>query len=1087
MTSLEEQPVSVANEPAPSNHESSATEWSRKDGRAQNSGGQQQERSILERLCRYYLACLQFDFIEVSAWLTSRFGDLDYAELDALPGSTEAVMDNVDAIQMLGRKPDDRGRYRLFLGYPTALYRPARSQGLLLQPLILFPVERSRHGPVLDLSLPMLNREPMQRLTGATGVRLVNEIIQVEQEIGMGTFGEAPSPAELGVRLQKFRPEWPWRENIAPTALSGTVSPIASVSAPGIHNRAVLIVSKGSPYTAGLEYELSRLAGMPTEKYRHTPLHQWLTGKSGAPDNAPPITATDPLLEVLPMNTEQQQAVRSALTQPLSIISGPPGTGKSQAVSNILINAAWRGKRILFASKNNRAVEIVEARVNALGPRRTLLRLGSQRHYLQLTESLIELMSATCTQSDIEDFNDLLARHGHLSRELEKINSDEQGLVKLRNEVDRLEQSAEDARLSLSPDMFAHPERLDTKAVRKTLREVEGRIQRADQRSASLPIRVFWPTVVRSRLRRLQRNLSDLATIHPVTGFPKPPILQESALDRIRAYCGTIRGLLEDTDRALEYRKALQRLQDANSLEELARRRANLLGRVAKNSTLLWTQWLKTQPSRLQAKDRVLLGRYKSLFQMLVETKQDGPLASSMRKRFRNILAEFGHFMPCWAITNLSARGRIPFEPGIFDIVVFDEASQCDIASALPLLFRAKSAVVIGDSKQLSHISGLRHGQDQALLERFNLLSDCPEWAYSYQSLFDLASVQAAPEAVISLVDHHRSHADIVGFSNREFYDGRLRIATRYDQLKPPATGEPGIRWINVKGQTQRPRQGSAFNLREVERSVEVLRDLILHKGYQGTIGFVTPFSIQARALVKAIGEDAILSASLNKADFLADTVHSFQGDERDVMLFSPVLSANCHDGAKTFLRNNPNLFNVAITRARSQLIVVGDRDACIESDIGYLSRFASYSTELDRDTNRKIQTAEVRLGPAYPAVDRPEAVSDWERHLYTALFEAGLRPVPQHPIEKYTVDFLVSAGRQRLVIEVDGERYHRNWTGELCRRDQLRNQRLFELGYDVMRFWVYEIRDDLANCVRRVKCWMEAAEAQQESSDEPG
>jgi very-short-patch-repair endonuclease len=62
--------------------------------------------------------------------------------------------------------------------------------------------------------------------------------------------------------------------------------------------------------------------------------------------------------------------------------------------------------------------------------------------------------------------------------------------------------------------------------------------------------------------------------------------------------------------------------------------------------------------------------------------------------------------------------------------------------------------------------------------------------------------------------------------------------------------------------------------------------------------------------------------------------------------------------------------------------------------------------------------------------------------------------------------------GERMLNVEVDGEKYHRNWDGELCRRDQIRNQRLFELGWDVMRFWVYQVRDDLDNCVRRVNSW---------------
>ena len=1025
---------------------------------------EQAGRTILDRLCRYYLACIQFDFIEVSAWQTSKFGDLDYAELETLPNSSDSLKDNADAIRMLGRKTDDKGRFKLFLGYPTALYRPRKDGGLLLQPLVLFPISRSDNGPVLDLSFPMLNRKPIQRLTGARRERLVNELIEIERNLGIEAVGESPVPGDLGRRLQKLKSEWPWREQIDPNALSRETSPISDVRDPGIHNRAVLIVSKGNPYTSGLEQELRRLAGMTADRYRNTPLHHWLTGKSVAP--AKP-TEEAPLLEVLPMNTEQRQAVRSALTRPLSIITGPPGTGKSQVVSNILVNAAWSGKRVLFASKNNRAVDIVETRVNGLGPRRTLVRLGTQHHYLQLTECLIELMSAACTESDIEDLREFKERHKALSRELAAIDADEQALIKLRNEVDRLEQNAENARQLLLPETFACPEKLDATGLRNALAGIEERTERADRRRASWIVRVGWPAISRIRMGQLQQCLSELTAIGVSPDIPEPPIVREDALDDVRAYCRIVSGILEATDQAVVYRRALTRLQKAESLEELARRKADLLGHVSSNAKLLWSQWLKTQPSRIPAEDRVRLGKYKSLFQMLSEAKQDGPLASSIRKTFRNVLAELGHFVPCWAVTNLSARGRIPLEPGIFDIVVFDEASQCDIASALPLLFRARSAVIIGDSKQLSHISGLRHGQDQALLERFGLLSDCPEWAYSYQSLFDLASVRADPEAITSLADHHRSHADIIGFSNQEFYGGRLRIATRYDRLARPASREPGIR----------PRQGGACNMREVNQAVEVLRDLTLHKGYRGSIGFVTPFGVQARSLKEAIKVDSQLSTSLGRAGFLADTVHSFQGDERDLMLFSPVLSEGCHDGARTFLRKNPSLFNVAITRARAQLIVIGDRDACINSDIGYLSRFAEYSAMLDHDVDKAVETNEAHLGPAYPEVDRPESVSDWERKLYSALFRAGLRPIPQHPVEKYVVDFLVTAGQGRLVIEVDGERYHRSWTGELCRRDQLRNQRLFELGFDVMRFWVYEIRDDLTNCVSRVQAWREEAD----------
>ena len=93
---------------------------------------------------------------------------------------------------------------------------------------------------------------------------------------------------------------------------------------------------------------------------------------------------------------------------------------------------------------------------------------------------------------------------------------------------------------------------------------------------------------------------------------------------------------------------------------------------------------------------------------------------------------------------------------------------------------------------------------------------------------------------------------------------------------------------------------------------------------------------------------------------------------------------------------------------------------------------------------------------------------------MYAALYRAGIRTLQQYQVEKYVLDLAVFGGDRKLDIEVDGERYHRNWIGELCRRDQIRNHRMFEVGWDVMRFWVYEVRDDIDGCVSRVKQWVE-------------
>jgi very-short-patch-repair endonuclease len=87
-------------------------------------------------------------------------------------------------------------------------------------------------------------------------------------------------------------------------------------------------------------------------------------------------------------------------------------------------------------------------------------------------------------------------------------------------------------------------------------------------------------------------------------------------------------------------------------------------------------------------------------------------------------------------------------------------------------------------------------------------------------------------------------------------------------------------------------------------------------------------------------------------------------------------------------------------------------------------------------------------------------------------MVDAGLKPIPQFSVEQYDLDFALITEGRKLAIEVDGERYHRVWTGELCLRDQLRNQRLIELGWEVQRFWVYEVRDELDRCVRRLQDW---------------
>jgi very-short-patch-repair endonuclease len=236
----------------------------------------------------------------------------------------------------------------------------------------------------------------------------------------------------------------------------------------------------------------------------------------------------------------------------------------------------------------------------------------------------------------------------------------------------------------------------------------------------------------------------------------------------------------------------------------------------------------------------------------------------------------------------------------------------------------------------------------------------------------------------------------------------------------------------------------------------------------------------QANLIEELVSRDDALAPVLANRNFISETAHKFQGDERDLILFSPVMSPDIPVGAAGFLKSQGNIFNVGITRARGALVVVGDAAACASSEMGYLSAFARYVAEYARRRPRQSATPEPDgANHEYPAVAHPERVSDWEKVLYVALVDAGLRPIPQFDVDQYDLDLaLIRPNGRRLDIEIDGEQYHRDWDGELIRRDQLRNLRLIEMGWDVLRLWVYEVRDSLPGCVARVVAWVEAADA---------
>jgi very-short-patch-repair endonuclease len=916
--------------------------------------------------------------------------------------------------------------------------------------------------------IPLFNLEALKRMPSVDSGNAIDEAIQLVEELGIANTDEdLPQWDEIIFRLRQCRPEWDWQEDLNPYALSQGAR-LAELRTPGIYNRALVFAGTRSPFTYGLEVELRKLAQLDDEAVRGTALGEWLRGEN----IATPLCEDRPILEILPLNTEQRQAVVQGLSAPLTVVTGPPGTGKSQVVLSLLVNQSWHGGSVLFSSKNNHAVNVVETRVNELGPAPLLLRLGKEEHHARIAQQLTAGLAESSSPDDAAAYAWKMEAHEETRARFQSIKDQIAAVVSLRNLVDELERAAEPARAVFSRERFAGFRSLDTNGIRRRLEALSAALEAVRQGQPAMVRLLRDPTKSR-RFKRIAEAAGELLPAAEGLGVTPPDGAPEDGnVEKWEEFRRTLLERLALAARVQAYFLTLDGLRSATALETLARELTRIAEESAHNSVETWRSWLRLRPSRWTPEQRRLLSEYVSLLQMIAGgDRYDEGAGRKVFRRYYSVFPKVAKILPCWAVTSLSARGRLPFEPRLFDLLVIDEASQCDIASALPLLFRAQRAVIIGDPLQLKHVSTVAPQQDRLMLAAHGLAEGRAAWAYSVNSLFDLARSLCRHEDIVNLRDHHRSHRDIIGFSNRHFYRGSLRVVTDHDTLNRPQKGGPAVRWVDVQGRVVRPSGGGALNAMEAEAVIAEVRKLVVEGGYTGAIGVVTPFRAHANRIRTLAHQDQELSRRLAALQFVVDTVHGFQGDERDVIFFSPVVSSGIGESATRFLKGHGNLFNVAITRARSELVVVGDRQAALNSDISYLAGFTEYSRDLAAVDDRQAASGE--LGPEYPVVAHPELVSDWERIFYRAMYVAGLRPVPQYEESPYTLDFALFSGERRLDIEVDGENYHRHWDGELCRRDQIRSRRLSDAGWDIMRFWVYEIRDDLEGCVERVKVWM--------------
>lgn len=875
--------------------------------------------------------------------------------------------------------------------------------------------------------------------------------------------------------VQDLFPDIPVREELDATAL-GATDGLATLegSKDGFYNRAGVFLGSADPYTRGLLAELSELAERPPAEIEETALAALLrsaAGNEALRDGAGTVAVYTPDVQGRLLNAAQELAAEEAFRNPITVVTGPPGTGKSQVVTAIMATAVLRGQSVLFASRNSKAIDVVQDRLRkACGDREQLLRVGGTS-------------DAECQQR-LSRAGNLGGRRGgnaygtlrsHIETLEEKLTPLDQRLEDLEKSLVEAGLAEEACELRRKPFLPQHDleqvlqaaEAFDTAAFLAYAQALErckrgiGLLPRFMQGAA-----IRWHGWRAADAVAALRATLETAKIRFAADWPGTGEGVSAALVGVKA----LTALLRAAARVRALRRALIPAEEASKiLEEIIDIKKRIAAHVPNLLAARLAEAAGGDGMGPETDDAV--HGYHDTIPMLRGNRLD-----DNQRRLR--LAQLGRLMPdlvkrfpVWAVTNLSIRNRVPLTAGVFDVVIIDEAAQCDIASCVPLLYRGKHAVILGDPLQLPPITDLPATTEDRLLAQHGLLDPINDHLrYSAKSLYDAGQRVCNREAYHFLDCHYRCNPEIIEFANTShWYDDRLQVYTDIATLKRPAWWRHGIEWIDVESAIKGGHANDYILEGEVDAAVEAVVDLLENRGFDGEVGVVCPF----RAMVDRIRdriERRVRTPLIKGANLEVNTVHKFQGDERDVIFYVMGVHPQMPRGTRWFLADNQNLFNVALSRARAAFVVIGNKRAVAEftneegQAVTYLHDFVAYVESLsERDSKPKQESA--------PSFD-PSQI--WEEHFYRlSLLPAGIDAISQYPVGPYRLDFAVLQNGRKLDIEIDGEMWHKDPAGHRLRRDIDRDIYMKAQGWDVMRFWVYELKEEMQKCQSKVQTWI--------------
>ena len=424
---------------------------------------------------------------------------------------------------------------------------------------------------------------------------------------------------------------------------------------------------------------------------------------------------------------------------------------------------------------------------------------------------------------------------------------------------------------------------------------------------------------------------------------------------------------------------------------------------------------------------------------------------TSIRQLLSAMPEMFTRLTPCVLMSPLSVAQYLPPDQALFDIVIFDEASQITTWDAIGTIARGRQSIIVGDPKQLPPTNFFgrtdSYDEDVALHEM-----DLP-------SILDEVTVAGLPLQKLNW--HYRSRDEaLIAFSNHHYYSDRLIT------FPSPRTQSDAVRFHFVKGVYARgTSRTNEIEAREIVRlAVERMKSwLDKNEAERPTLGVITFNSQQQELILDLLDAERQKTQALEwffdderEEPTIVKNLENIQGDERDVMLFSITFGPDAagkmsmsfgainQDGGEKRL-------NVAVTRAREELHVFSSITADI-IDIGrakglgvmHLKNFLNYA----------------EMGSsALPAMDYGSlgiAENPFESSVADALSRKGWEVRTQIGVSGFRIDLGVvhpdKAGDYIAGIECDGATYHRSATAR--DRDQIRESVLRNLGWEIVRIW---------------------------------